>query len=214
MNLMKAYSRLYERFGPQGWWPIRNEYSGKTKLSNSERFEICVGAILTQSASWKNVETALESLRRNNALDKNKISRIKLNKLALTIRSSGYHNQKARKLKAFVEFLNSGKKITRENLLDVWGVGKETADSILLYAYNKPYFVVDAYTKRIFSRIGLIKKDAGYDEVQEFFVRNIPKNTKTYREYHALIVRHAKEYCRKKPECDKCILNKDCKKII
>lgn len=212
MVLMKIYNLMHDSYGSQGWWPVNGEYSGKSKLNDKERFEICVGAILTQSASWKNVEKALESLRKNKCMSAEKINNINLRRLASIIKSSGYNNQKAKKLKAFVRFLISKKEITRENLLDVWGIGNETADSILLYAYNKPFFVVDAYTKRIFSRLGLIRKNAGYNEVQEFFMKNLPKNNRIYNEYHALIVEHAKRYCNTKPKCDECALNNICSK--
>ena len=142
MNLKSIYDKLYKEHGPQGWWPINNKYNKKdfSEKTEQEKFEISVGAILTQNTSWKNVEKALNRLRENNTLNRKTIKNISQEELAELIKSSGYHNQKARKLKEFTEF---NKEITRENLLTIWGIGQETADSILLYAYNQPIFVID-----------------------------------------------------------------------
>lgn len=211
MNKIKLiHDILLEKFGSQGWWPVNGKYSGGPK-TDSERFEVCIGAILTQGTSWKNVEKAIFSLKQNNALNKKAILAMPVSKLAKLIKSSGYHNQKAKKLKEFVKF-NGG--LTRENLLSIWGIGPETADSILLYAYNKPYFVVDAYTKRIFSRLVLCKEDCKYEELQELFYGNLAKNAKLFNEYHALIVELAKQNCMKNPECSGCPLAGICKKRI
>ena len=195
--MIKIYQELLSNFGKQNWWPCRT----------GNRFEIIVGAILTQNTNWQNVEKAISNLIKNRVLSKAAIKKIDRKKLSLMIRPAGYYNQKAKKLKAFVNF--SGK-ITRENLLAVWGIGPETADSILLYAYNKPYFVVDAYTKRIFSRLGLIKKDE-YEEIREFFEKKLPKNSELYKEFHALIVNLGKTHCRNRPLCRQCPLLKYCK---
>ena len=132
-------------------------------------------------------------------------------KLGKIIKSSGYFNQKVKKIRFMIEFLESGKKINQENLLSVWGIGPETADSILLYAYEQPSFVIDAYTKRIFSRIGLIHEKVTYHELQEMFHKELPKDHELFKEYHALLVEHAKRYCRTKPLCKECILRKQCK---
>jgi len=148
-------------------------------------------------------------LEKFNFLSKEEIKQINEEELGELIKSSGYYKQKAKKLKKIVEFLDSGKEINRENLLEVWGVGEETADSILLYAYNKEVFVIDAYTKRIMSRLGFEFKD--YDELQEIFMKNLPRDYKLFNEFHALFVRLGKEYCKKKPNCSECCLKKECK---
>lgn len=174
--------------------------------NESQRFEICAGAILTQNTSWKQAEKALMGLRKLNALTAETVRKISENKLKKSIRPAGYFNQKAKKLKHFAEFYLSlkGRTPSRDELLNVWGIGRETADSILLYAYNVPVFVVDAYTRRIFSSLGMVKADAKYDEIKDFFERSIipvkllqtvpEKQVQIYQEYHALIVEHAKKY--------------------
>ena len=154
-TIFSTYNKLYSLYGPQGWWPIEGKYHKNNFLypkNENQKFEICIGAILTQNTSWKNVEKALQKMHENNLIDAKKISRINDNKLARVIISSGYHNQKAKKLKMFAKFYLSLKNKTplRSELLEIWGIGPETADSILLYAYNYPTFVIDAYTKRIF----------------------------------------------------------------
>ena len=199
-QLNKIYNILHKTYGKQGWWPV---------TTDNRQFEIIIGAILTQNTAWKNVEKAIANLRRAKLIDANKILKIKKEKLAQLIQSAGYYNQKAERLKIIAKFYLENKNPTREQLLDVKGVGPETADSILLYAYNKPSFVVDAYTKRIFSRLGLIKTD-DYHEVQDFFHANLEKNEKLFNEYHALIVELAKRHCNKKPECGGCPLGKMC----
>ncbi|MBI2668018.1 endonuclease [Candidatus Woesearchaeota archaeon] len=198
-NIDNIYNLLLKEYGLRNWWP--------TKTFN-KRFEISVGAILTQNTNWKNVEKAINSLIENNLLSQESINKIETKKLARIIKSSGYHNQKAKKLKEFVKFLNSKKEINRDNLLNVWGIGKETADSILLYAYNNKIFVIDAYTKRIFNRIGFNEQD--YDELQNLFMDNLKKDINLYKEYHALLVEHGKNICKTKPLCSKCCLNKMC----
>lgn len=194
--LMKIYELLFERFRKQGWWPV---------ISDSPRFEVCVGAILTQNANWTNVERAIKNLKENNLLNRKAIVDVNVKKLARLIKSAGYFNQKAKKLKEFAKFNGE---INRENLLNVWGIGPETADSILLYAYNQPVFVIDAYTKRIFFRLGFGEKS--YDELQTMFMENLPKDSELFNEYHALLVRLAKEHCKTKPECSSCPLNQIC----
>ncbi|MEM4245493.1 MAG: endonuclease [Candidatus Nanoarchaeia archaeon] len=200
-DILEIYNILLEKFGNQGWWPVTDK--------RNRQFEIVVGAILTQNTSWKNVEKAIKKLKENNMLTKQAIINTDTKQLAKLIRSSGYYKQKAKKLR---EFANFKKEITRENLLSIWGIGDETADSILLYAYNEPYFVIDAYTKRIFQRLGY--KQSTYKELQELFTKNLPKDIKIYKEYHALLVRLAKENCKKIPECKTCVLRKKCSYML
>lgn len=201
-----VYNKLFEAYGLQGWWPINNKYSGGPKNFN-EQFEVVVGAILTQNCAWSNVEKALINLKGN--LDINSILRFDDQKLGQLIRSTGYYNQKVRKLKNVAEFFKNNKDPSREELLSLKGVGPETADSILLYAFNKPYFVVDAYTKRIFIRLKLCDINMSYDELQKLFMDNV--DVKLFNDYHALIVKLAKEHCNSKPQCNGCPLNDLCK---
>ena len=214
----KIYQKLLEAYSPQGWWPLFNNKTGKFEYhkgdyslpkNDAQRFEIIVGAILTQNTSWKNVEKVINNLERNNMLNLNSLKEIEAGKLSTIIKSSGYHNQKAKKIKKFIEFLDSKKEINRKNLLSIWGIGKETADSILLYAKNQPIFVIDAYTIRIFSR--LFKKEFYYDTLQELFMKNLKQDVSIFNEYHALLVEHAKNACKTKPDCPACCLKKDCK---
>ena len=197
-KLMKIYNKLLSHFGEQNWWPT---------ISKNKRLEIIIGAILTQNTSWRQVEKAIRNLHDRGLLNRKALEEIPTQKLASLIKCTGYYKQKAKKIKEFLKFKG---KITRENLLKIWGIGRETADSILLYAYNKPFFVVDAYTKRIFERLGFGKKN--YDELQKMFHKNLPRDIKVYKEYHALLVELGKNYCRKRnPLCSKCPLNEICK---
>jgi len=215
-KIQLVYNKLYKSLGPQGWWPLTLEgfeskhYAGEPKTAN-HIFEIIIGAILTQNTSWKNVEKALYNLSKNNLIDINKIKRIKKQKLAKLIKPAGYYNQKAERLKIIADFLSKNKEPKREQLLEVKGIGPETADSILLYAYNKPFFVIDAYIKRIFERLGCKAKD--YKEWQKLFMNNLPKDIPLFKEYHALLVELGKNYCKKKPVCNKCPIKKICKKL-
>ena len=199
--LLKIYETLLKHFGPQGWWPMQNGFS-------TPEWEVCVGAILTQNTSWSNVEKALGNLKNEGILNKEDIKKICTEKLAELIRPAGYYNQKSRKLKMLASF-NGG--VSRNSLLGIWGIGRETADSILLYAYGKPCFVVDAYTKRIFSRLGLVREDSDYESVRKYFESGLPKNPDIYKEFHALIVRLGKDFCRKKPSCSGCPLVPMCR---
>lgn len=204
--LPKIYDKLFTFFGPQHWWP------GDTA------FEIIVGAILTQNTSWNNVKKAIDNLKAENLLTPAALKKVSTKKLAKLIRSSGYFNQKTKKLKNFIFFLfsryqgNLSKMLKRdslklrEELLNVNGIGPETADSILLYAASKPVFVVDAYTKRIFSRHNLIKQSFNYAQIQEIFMNNLKPNVKLFNEYHALIVKLGKDICKTKPNCSICPL--------
>ncbi len=200
------YRRLFNAFGPQYWWP------GETP------FEIAVGAILTQNTNWGNVEKAVTNLKKHNALSARTLYKMNPRALASLIKPAGYYNVKTRRLKAFAGFLkhhyrNSMKRMKaedtqfiRDRLLQVHGIGPETADSILLYALEKPVFVVDAYTKRVLSRHGLADEKAAYQAIQELFQKNLPKKTKLFNEYHALFVRLAKVHCRTRPKCRGCPL--------
>lgn len=202
------YSKLHSHFGPQHWWPAESP------------FEVMVGAILTQNTSWQNVEKAIANLKKHQVLNPRKIYNLTQAKLARLIRSTGYYNLKARRLKEFLKFFinkydASVKKISqtksvslRKELLMVKGIGPETADSILLYALNKPVFVIDAYTKRIFSRHKLLPPDCGYPQAQSLFMSGLKKDARLFNEYHALLVALAKAYCRKsKPKCSVCPLD-------
>lgn len=203
MNLLKIYQVLLKYFGPQDWWPMQRGF-------HSREWEVEVGAVLTQNTSWKNVEIALRNLKEAGIVSRESVRKIPEKRLANLIRPSGYYNQKAKKLRKLAEFSGD---VTRENLLDIWGIGRETADSILLYAYGKPYFVVDAYTKRIFSRLGLIRSEWNYEKIREHFEKNLPRETRLYKEYHALIVELGKNLCKNKPLCGECPLSQLCKKV-
>jgi len=177
--MINLYNKLLKKHGKQNWWPI---------ISKNKRLETCLGAILTQNTSWKNTEKIIKILIEKNLINLDKLNKISEKKLSLLIKSSGYYRQKARKIKGFAKFLKSNKKITRKNLLDVWGIGEETADTILLYAYNKPYFVIDNYTKKLFSRLGYCNENIKYSELQSLIINKIPKDVDLYKEFHALIV--------------------------
>ena len=202
--LMNIYNRLYKAYGPRHWWP------GETP------FEVMVGAILTQNTSWKNVEKAIQSLKDSGDLHLERIYRLKTSPLASLIRPSGFFRVKAKRLKAFVNFLfeeydgDIGKMggeslpVLRQKLLGVNGLGPETADSILLYGLEKPVFVVDAYTKRILSRHGMISEKASYEEIQRLFMDHLSHDERLFNEYHALFVHLGKTTCKKVPRCDIC----------
>ncbi|MBW2980878.1 endonuclease [Candidatus Woesearchaeota archaeon] len=215
-KIHQIYSLLYKSFGKQGWWPttLENElhpkHHGKAPKNDKERFEIIIGAILTQNTNWKNVEKAIFNLNKNQLLDINKIKKINKKRLASLIKPSGYFNQKAERLKIIADFYSKNKNPSRGELLDVKGIGPETADSILLYALGKTSFVVDAYTKRIFSRLGLCNGNCSYDELQQMFHKNLPKEQKLFNQYHALLVELGKNYCKTKPICKDCPLKRLC----
>ncbi|MDD5436341.1 MAG: endonuclease III domain-containing protein [Candidatus Omnitrophica bacterium] len=205
--LRVAYNKLYEFYGPQHWWPGRS------------RFEVIIGAILTQNTAWRNVEKAIKNLRAAGCLSSpSKFHNITAKRLSRLIRPAGYYNVKAKRLKNFTGYLvkrygGSLDKLARvetgrlrRELLEVNGIGPETRDSILLYAFMRPVFVVDAYTKRIFSRHGLVTRGASYESVQALFTKNLPPEVNIFNEYHALIVRLGKDHCRKRPRCEECPL--------
>ncbi|MBA7556326.1 Endonuclease III [subsurface metagenome] len=206
--LTEIYQLLFDRFGPQHWWP------GET------RFEIITGAILTQNTSWANVEKAITNLKSADCLTPEKLHHLESVQLAELIRSAGYYNIKARRLKNFINWLfdNYQGELTnlesidtdqlRAELSEIKGVGRETADSILLYAFDRPIFVVDAYTARIVFRHGLIEPDADYEQLRELFESSLPADTQLFNEYHALLVRAGKEFCRPKARCPHCPLEK------
>lgn len=206
-TLLTAFDSLLNKFGPQHWWP------GETP------FEIMVGAILTQNTNWGNVEKAIRNLKENSLLDPHLIHKLRHRRLASLIRPAGYYNLKAKRLKNFIsgyvsDFDGDHKKLrrlplddARRWLLNINGIGEETADSILLYALGKPIFVVDAYTKRILERHGLIPEEITYRELQEIFMDSLEDDVKLFNEYHALIVRVGKDYCKRTPKCDECPLN-------
>ncbi|MGC8650625.1 MAG: endonuclease III domain-containing protein [Hydrogenobaculum sp.] len=204
MTLIDLYQILLSSFGYQNWWPIDADYH---KTHNTDpKDEIIIGAILTQNTNWKNVEKALENLKTHKLLSLKAIKDIDIELLKELIRPSGFFQRKAKILK---EVSNLEESPTREILLNIKGIGKETADSILLYAYNKPYFVIDMYTKRLLDRLFDITFKE-YDQYANFITSQIPQDIDIYKEYHALIVEHAKRYCRKTPNCGECILKDMC----
>jgi endonuclease-3 related protein len=198
--LLRFYHRLLKALGPQGWWPVKHGLE-------PPGWEIMAGAVLTQNTAWANVDKALGNLSNAGISDRKSLLKLSEKKLAELIRPSGYFNQKAKKLKVLAGFEGP---LTRENLLGLWGIGRETADSILLYAFNRPYFVVDAYTRRIFSRLGLIEPEAGYEQAREFFESRLPRDPEIYKEFHALLVKMAKRFCMPKPSCKGCPIEKFC----
>ena len=229
--IKQIYRLLLKRFGTQGWWPTTSQGENSPSyhsvprtagLCEAEKFEICVGALLTQNTAWTNVEKALFQLNYAKVLTPKKISEISFQKLARLIHSSGYFRQKAKRLKFFAKYLEkrySGKTgrllekplaEAREELLSLHGMGPETVDSILLYAGGHPVFVVDAYTKRIGQRLGLFKTEK-YSEAQSYFHEHLRRSAALYNETHALLVRLGKYFCRPKPLCEKCPLLKICK---
>ena len=207
-RIQEIYERLFEAFGPQHWWP------GETP------FEVAVGAVLTQNTNWGNVEKAIGNLKKANALCSFAIGRMSNDRLAELIRPSGYFNIKAGRLKSLVSFIldkyqgniarmkETGTAALRERLLAVNGIGQETADSILLYALEKPVFVIDAYTKRILARHGLAAAGEDYSDIQGLFHKHLSPDVKLYNEYHALIVKTGKTFCRPRdPLCGSCPLS-------
>ncbi|MGA1863778.1 MAG: endonuclease III domain-containing protein [bacterium] len=214
-HLIGIYHSLFQRFGPQKWWP------GETP------FEVVVGAILTQNTAWSNVARAIQNLKHADSLDPESLYNINIQELCRLIRPSGYFQIKGKRLKEFIGHLfikhdgrlekmfNQDLSLLRQELLGIKGIGPETADSIILYAANKPIFVVDAYTKRIFTRHGYLPEGWSYTEIQKFFMDNLPRDVHIYNEYHALIVRLAKEHCKTKAVCHQCPLeNENDQKIM
>ncbi len=207
-QLTEIYQLLFDRFGPQHWWP------GETA------FEIITGAILTQNTNWANVEKAIANLKSANLLTPEKLYHLDTAKLAELIRPAGYYNIKANRLKSFLSWLFGNYDGRLENLealdtdrlraelLAVKGIGRETADSILLYAFDRPVFVVDAYTARVAVRHQLIEPDADYEQLRDLFQSNLPQDVQLFNEFHALLVRVGKEFCRPTAQCPGCPLEK------
>ena len=205
-KLLLIYRRLYDCYGPQRWWPA------------DEPFEIMVGAILTQSAAWGNVEKAIDNLKRAGIMSPRGLAEVPLEELSRLVYPSGYYNAKAKKLKALVRYIKESyggdltelfaqdTKELREELLTVHGVGEETADSIMLYAAGKPLFVIDAYTRRVFCSLGLCSDRETYRDLQALFMDHLPPDLQLFNEYHALIVQHGKAMCRRRPLCSQCCL--------
>ncbi len=197
-QIQNRYTELLQKYGPRGWWPVTikgrctyhpGDYS--YPRTAKQRFEICIGAILTQNTAWKNVEKALGLLHRTQLMHPKRILAVPEAELQEAIKPSGYFRQKSKKLREFCRYYTGLKdEPSRDGLLTVWGIGRETADSILLYAYRKPFFVVDAYTRRVFSDILAGKGD--YDQIRLMFENSLPADYRVYQEYHAVIVEHAK----------------------
>jgi endonuclease III related protein len=228
-GIQKTYDLLFQSLGPQGWWPL-SWRSGKPgfddrgyhpglpgrRLTDQDRFEISIGAILTQNTAWPNVERALARLSEANITGAEEMLAYPDESLKAAIKPCGYFNQKAKKLRIACQYFSSsgilaGKRAPdRDELLGLWGIGPETADSILLYAFDVPSFVIDAYTKRLFSRLGILAADLGYGAFQDAFISRLPLDARLFNEYHALIVKICKLHCSAKPVCGGCPLRRGC----
>ncbi|MES9992648.1 MAG: endonuclease [Candidatus Thiodiazotropha sp.] len=203
---MRIYARLLDRYGPQHWWPAESP------------FEVMVGAVLTQNTAWSNVEKAIANLKAlDGGLSLESLLRISKARLAAALRPAGYFNVKAKRLRSLCRFLQRHQPLDqlqtdqlRGALLSVHGIGPETADDILLYAFNRPVFVIDAYTRRLFGRLGLIDANSGYESLRKGFEAALKPDSELFNEYHALIVVHAKELCRTRPVCGECPLRDLC----
>lgn len=231
-QVVGVYDRLLTQYGRQNWWPIvrggkavyLTEFTTEPR-SDADLFEIAVGAILTQNTAWSNVVKAITALKAGKLMSLAGLRTVETDKLAQVIVPAGYFNQKAKKLKALAQFIDDKLKRSlprlgtyplpeaREMLLGVWGVGRETADSILCYGLGMPVFVIDAYTRRIFGRLGWIDPGADYDDIRGLFEKSLPEDAAVYREFHALVVRHGVETCLNKPKlCGDCPLARSCKR--
>jgi endonuclease-3 related protein len=203
MTPYKLFEQLKSHYGPQHWWPAETS------------FEVIVGAVLTQNTNWKNVEKAIDNLKKDNVLSPEKVLEKSSGRLKKLIRPSGFYNAKESTLRRLTMFVynNNIKRMPteklRKKLIEIKGVGPETADSILLYAYRRPVFVIDAYTKRLIKRLRLTDKKT-YSELQDFFQSSLPEDTDLYAEFHALIVEHCKSICKKVPQCENCFMKDDC----
>lgn len=204
--LREVYDRLFEAYGPQNWWPA------------DETFEILIGAILVQNTNWKNVEKAIRNLRKAHLLEPHRLYQIPEQELAILIQPAGYFRVKARRLRNLLRFMieeyqgslkrmfEERPEVLREKLLQINGIGRETADSILLYAGGHPRFVVDAYTYRVVTRHGWAPPDVDYDSLQALFEDNLELDASLFNEFHALLVQVGKKHCRKNPRCTNCPL--------
>jgi len=211
LSIRELYERLLSFYGPQDWWPAETS------------FEVVVGAILTQNTAWRNVEKAIANLKEECILDPESILKTPDDVLRELIRPAGFYNQKLQRLKAVCKLIvdygglenlfSLSLDELRSVLLSVKGIGPETADAIILYAANKPTFVVDRYTHRIFTRLGIWQGDYDYESIKKLVETEIPPNVSVYKEFHALIDEHAKRICRKKPLCDSCPLKDVCPRI-
>lgn len=210
-ELHQVYRAMLDRYGPQHWWP------------GESPFEVMVGAVLTQSTNWRNVEKAIANLKMSGVLDIRSLAELPGERIAPLVRPSGYYNVKAKKLKAMCQWLMASfggsldnlfaldALVLRQELLNVYGIGEETADSIILYAGGKPLFVIDAYTRRIMGRLKLGPADGRYAGLQSYFMGNLPHDSAFFNEYHALFVKHGKDFCRKTaPRCPECCLARIC----
>ena len=207
-RLVFVYRNLFRHYGPRHWWPADSP------------FEVMIGAVLTQNTSWTNVERALDRLRKAIALDAAAVAALPTDILADALRPAGYFNVKARRLQALCRWIleqggmealhGMDTQALRAALLGVHGVGPETADDIVLYAFGRPVFVIDAYTRRLFARLGLVAGHESYEVLRARFEQALPRDAALYNEYHALIVEHAKTTCRTKPVCACCVLRKGC----
>ncbi|MDA8192151.1 MAG: endonuclease III domain-containing protein [Gammaproteobacteria bacterium] len=210
-HLVRVYHDLFARYGPRHWWPADSP------------FEVMVGAVLTQNTSWTNVERALQRMKGIVALEAAPIAALPVDALADAVRPAGYYNVKAQRLQALcrwvvdqgdMEVLHGMEtQALRTGLLGVHGVGPETADDIVLYAFGRPVFVIDAYTRRLFARLGFVQGHETYEDMREHFERALPHDPVLYNEYHALIVEHAKTTCRTRPLCQECILRPRCRAV-
>ncbi len=204
MEIIEIYNELYSQYGPQNWWP------------GESQFEIIIGAILTQNTSWDNVSKAIDNLKKHDLMNLESFVNADPELIKSLIIPSGFYNVKHKRLMTFMDYLIKHKDNftrfiqlpiaeLRNELLSIKGIGKETADSILLYGFGRPIFVVDAYTRRFLSRLGFLwVEKASYDEIQRFFMDNLPSDSNLFNEYHALIVVHCKTLCKKKPSCSMC----------
>ncbi len=232
-NLIFIYKKLIESYGAQGWWPLlfeeRKDFSDSKGYhknftiftqTKTDRFEISTGAVLTQNTNWNNVYNSLTEFKKSSITTPESFLGADIDIIKNIIKKTGYYNQKYIKLVNLISFLQNNNyfefpdNLSREALLDIWGIGEETADSILLYAFNRKVFVIDAYSKRIASRLDSSLKLKTYKDYQNYFTGNIPDDLEIYNQYHALIVKHCVEICRKRPDCDKCILFPYCDKAI
>lgn len=210
--LLQIYHSMLDSYGDQNWWPA------------DSAFEVAVGAVLTQNTAWSNVEKAINNLKQASVLDLSSMLALPLDQLAQLIRPSGYYNIKAQRLRALCKFIDKKGGMEslfhqdlswlRDELLSVKGVGPETADDILLYACDKPVFVIDTYTRRLLQRHGLIQGREDYETLRLSFEEALGPDVDIFKQYHALIVMHAKVACCKKPVCEQCCMNRDCLKKI
>ena len=226
-EIKQIYARLLRAYGPQGWWPVTNSngivpiYQKRKRLTDKQKFEVMIGAMLTQNTSWDNVEKVMMQLKKQSLIDPISIMNVSRGVLTKTIKGVGYFNKKAERLKLLAQFIKqyTQKKLQlmstdtlRELLLSQNGIGSETADSIMLYAFNRPCFVIDAYTKRIIQRITGNREQLSYESLQYLFHSELQQDSDCFNEYHALLVEHAKQCCTKKaPKCNGCPILDICK---